>query len=461
LDLIGDRMEEIVIYGSDGGKTVTNTSHATDQFVTACDLHTGSHLWTYKKSSSPMHGLVANDQYIFANQVGQAQLFIYTHGRETFSQKLILPERVGCISVSPKGNYLAVGGDTGRLLIWGLRTGKLILAQDTHYQGITSLQFTQDDAYLFSGGNDARVFGWNMTDVVNLSLDKSTESVQPALTLTDHSLAITDIVVGYGKCTEARVFTCSLDQTVRCWDLVTGQLLTTFVLSEKIHSIAVDPMERAIYAGLSSGIIQVIPLYNQNKATGAIEAVGGARRIITIEPEESNSLAQHTSIVTCLSLSFDAALLVSGDDKGQVLIWDLASKQVTRRPKQHRGSVSSIQIICRKKDLHPNKMVSNANTTNQLPILERTLTTSGPQKDDVWIQIKDSTKDQQPPSQMDILKDVEIAKSQAAQFSGENTQSGLQAKVQQLETDLSQLYQHYSNLKSVHEDLWKLHVKNN
>ncbi|KAA8915965.1 hypothetical protein TRICI_001882 [Trichomonascus ciferrii] len=452
-------MEEIVIYGSDGGKTVTNTSHATDQFVTACDLHTGSHLWTYKKSSSPMHGLVANDQYIFANQVDQAQLFIYTHGRETFSQKLILPERVGCISVSPKGNYLAVGGDTGRLLIWGLRTGKLILAQDTHYQGITTLQFTQDDAYLFSGGNDARVFGWNMTEVVNLSLDKSTESVQPALTFTDHSLAVTDIVVGYGKCTETRVFTCSLDQTVRCWDLVTGQLLTTFVLSEKVHSIAVDPIERAIYAGLSNGIIQDIQLYNQNKATGAIETVGGARRIITIEPQESKSLAQHTSVVTCLKLSFDATLLVSGDDKGQVLIWELSSKQVTRRPKQHRGAISSIQLICRKKDLHPNKMVSNANTTNQLPILERTLTTSIPKKDDIWIQLKDSVKDQQPPSELDILQDVEIAKAQAAQFAGENTQSGLQAKVQQLETDLSQLYQHYTNLKSVHEDLWKLHVK--
>lgn len=461
-------MEEILIYGSDSGKTVTNTSSATDQFITATDLHTGSHLWTYKKTSSPLRGLVANNQYIFANQVGQAQLFIYSHGRETMGQKIILPERVGTIAVSPKGNYLAAGGDTGRLLIWGLRTGTLILAQDAHYQGITCLDFTQDDAYLFTGGNDSRVFGWNMTDVTNLSLDRSTESVQPAITWTDHSLPVTDICVGYGRSNEARVFTSSLDQTVRSWDIRTKQLLTTFVLNEKIHSISVDPIERAIYAGLSNGIIQIVSMYDVNKGSGFLESVGGARRIITVESNELNTLSSslHNSSITALCLSFDATLLVSGDDHGKVLIWDLPSKQVSRRPKQHKGKISSVQIISRKKESrsnHHNTSNTSNNTNHLLPLFERTLSSGGgigkPVKDDMWIQVPPVQNDNSS-QQQHILKDVEMAKIQTGEFMGQGTQSGLQSKVQELESDLSELYKHYSSLRNVHEELWNLHVKN-
>jgi pre-rRNA-processing protein IPI3 len=465
-------MEEIVLYGSfqPEGLKQMSTGGGTgivDLVITACDLHTGSHIASFKQTSSPSHGICATQSHIFAAQSQKALLYVYSYLKEGIDQKIVVPERLSCIQVSPCGTWLAAGGLSGRLLIWELCSGRLVFGRDTHYQEITCMEFTRDSAYLFTGSKDARVFGWHMLDLISLA--SHPEEARPVISWSDHSLAVTSLCIGYGASNEAFVFTGSLDGTVRCWDISRRELHTTFVLSDRVTALAVDPIERAIYAGLANGDIRVVQLYDINPASGYLEAVGGAKRIITVKADSDRTLQKHETAISALVVSFDGNVLVSGDSSGEVLSWDLPSRQVVRKLKSHRGSISSIQIVCRPKDtlVVPSqaKIKGGAGVKQKplsdhqpIPQLKRTLDPEGQHDHDIWIKIKE-VDDTSEPTVSDLLQDVEQAKIHTAQIFGEGTESGLQARVQQLEGDLDVVYKNYSNLRAAHEELWKLHVQ--
>ncbi|ANB11450.1 Ipi3p [Sugiyamaella lignohabitans] len=474
-------MEEILIYGSQqpAGALKLSAGSGTgiiDLIITACDLHSGSHIASFKQSSSPRNGIVATKSHIIAAQAQKALIHVYSYLKEGVDQKIVVPEKLNCITVSPCGTWLAAGGETGRLLIWELKSGQLVFARETHYQAIVCLQFTKDSAYLFTTSDDSRVFGWSVLEIVSSGTLQN--EIQPAISWSDHSLPVTSLCVGYGFSNEAYVFTGSLDATIRCWSIAKKELLTTFVLNDKVTAMVVDPLERFIYAGLANGSIVAVPLYDVNPSTGYLEAVGGAKRIVTVDssnPPPSSSLfalSQHSASVTALTLSFDGTILISGDSAGQAYSWDLTSRQVLRKLKPNRGPISSIQTIALPKSetIIPSQAKVKASkggagvTASQgpepIPQLKRVLEPAEQKSHDIWIKIPEH---QQTAGSTEVvssvLKDVQQAKLHTGHIFDQGSESGLQARVQQLESDLNDLYKNYSSLQAVHEDLWSLHVQ--
>jgi hypothetical protein len=88
-----------------------------------------------------------------------------------------------------------------------------MFAREAHYQGLTFIGFTSDEALVFTGGDDAVVHGWRMGDLVDIYL--RSEEVLPVSSWMEHTLGITGVVCGSGTAMNARVFTSSLDQTVK------------------------------------------------------------------------------------------------------------------------------------------------------------------------------------------------------------------------------------------------------
>lgn len=437
-------MEELVYFTSDTGKTQQGTS-STDQFISSVDLQTGAHASTYKKSSSPRHGLFVSKKRLYALQNQQAYLLTYNHDKESSCQKIILPEKLHCISVSPNETYLAAAAaDTGRMLIWELASGNLVFEQESHYQGIKCIEWVQDESFLLTGGDDARVMCWRVVDLVT-----STDIVQPVYSWSEHTLPITDIKIGYGSALEARIYTASEDQTVRIWDLRSGLLLTTFVLDYKVYSMCVDPAERVIYTGLENGDIKLINLYYINEKSGLLESRGGAKQIVTADgPGELNG--NHTSLVACLCLSFDASLLISGDIGGNVYVWDLAAKQVSRKLKQHKGPISAIFTLTREK--------SSAVEEPLLPLFKRMKDNDAVKRHDLLMNIPMNEEEHKNDDDNDMLAELKTIASQSQQFGGNDSISALQAKNQELEQELEQMYNHFNKLRGAHDQLWKLHA---
>jgi pre-rRNA-processing protein IPI3 len=94
-----------------------------------------------------------------------------------------------------------------------MANGNLLFAREAHYQAFTQLCFTSDEALLFTGGEDAAIHVWRTLDLVDN--DKRSEEIMPVQSWNDHTLAITGVICGNGPATTARLYTSSLDQTVK------------------------------------------------------------------------------------------------------------------------------------------------------------------------------------------------------------------------------------------------------
>ena len=94
-----------------------------------------------------------------------------------------------------------------------MASGNLLFAREAHYQRLTQIAFSADEALLFTGGDDAVVHTWRVMDLVDF--DMQSEEIMPLQSWTDHTLAITGVICGNGTSMTARVYTSSLDQTAK------------------------------------------------------------------------------------------------------------------------------------------------------------------------------------------------------------------------------------------------------
>jgi pre-rRNA-processing protein IPI3 len=88
-----------------------------------------------------------------------------------------------------------------------------LFVREAHYQPLTQLLFTSDEGFLFTGGEDAVVHVWRMLDLVDINL-RSDEST-PVQSWNEHTLPITGIICTSGSSMTARLYTSSLDQTIK------------------------------------------------------------------------------------------------------------------------------------------------------------------------------------------------------------------------------------------------------
>ncbi|ODQ64091.1 WD40 repeat-like protein [Nadsonia fulvescens var. elongata DSM 6958] len=474
-------MEELVLYSSlTAAEGVNASATAVSGVISAIQLHTGTHISSFKQNTSPANATVFTPNHIISVQEGKALLNVYTWTKEAVDQKIVLPERLSCIAISPCNNWLVGGGlESGRLFVWELSSGILWFAREAHYQAVTHLKFSADSSLVISASKDSRILAWRLGDLVSGNQDE----VTPAWSASEHTLAVTGLEIGYGGTSggDARVYSCSLDQTVRVWDAAVGTLLSTFILSDKPSALSVDPAERMIYVGQLLGGVRIIPLYETNKFSGSLEAVGGARRIITLDADHNNAWTLITSAptaITALALSFNGLNIITGSQSGDVIVWDLTSRQIIRTLKSHRGAIGSIQCFWKPFENLTSKSKSkerkggafgtlNAVSRDSLkiPVFKRIVEVKDQNDHDVWCQVgngiegcDDNSEDEN--DWMNGSNDSERAKSQALSFFSDGGENSLRAKVQSLENDLSKLYGCYGELQNVHEQLWTAYSEN-
>jgi pre-rRNA-processing protein IPI3 len=97
-----------------------------------------------------------------------------------------------------------------------MASGDLFFAREAHYQALTQISFTRDEAFVFTGGEDAVLHVWRMMDLVDF--DRPSDEAMPVKTWNDHTLAITGISCGIGTALTTRLYTSSLDHTVKVRD---------------------------------------------------------------------------------------------------------------------------------------------------------------------------------------------------------------------------------------------------
>jgi pre-rRNA-processing protein IPI3 len=113
----------------------------------------------------------------------------------------------------------------------------------------------------------------------------------------------------------------------------------TILFPSALTCMVLDPAERAVYVGTSKSVIHQFTF---------VEGVGGQYVPVEGDPayplqsdSQKTDFVGHSGQISAINLSFDGALLISGDDSGEAFVWDIGSRQVLRKLKGQNGNPPS------------------------------------------------------------------------------------------------------------------------
>ncbi|PWA19960.1 hypothetical protein CCH79_00020274 [Gambusia affinis] len=363
-----------VVISSDSGSQLWN--------CTVFDLHSGSSLLSYRGGNSAARSLVVlRGEFLLSAQLGKNFINVWEIQRKVrtrpsraepsrtallsdqLQQKIVCPGVVTCLTASPDGAFLAAGVAEA-VYLWEVSplvsmvcTGKLLAVLSRHYQDVTCLKFTDDSSHFVSAGKDNLALVWNVTFLSHLCLSLSvvqmdlSHTPEPRHVLSRHSLPITDLHCGHMGA-QARVATSSLDQTAKVrlsvapppgrfpsgllvWELSSGELLLSVLFDVEIMSVTFDPSEYFLFCGGRDGNIFQVSLCSQSL---------NREKSFQSDSEGNQVFKGHRSLVTCLSVSMDGTLLLSGSQDETARLWDVQSRQSVRCL-AHKGPVTNAVIM--------------------------------------------------------------------------------------------------------------------
>nr|XP_004654742.1 WD repeat-containing protein 18 [Jaculus jaculus] len=296
------------------------------------ELHTGANLLTYRGGPVGPRGLaLLNGEYLLAAQLGKNYICAWELQRkDQLQQKIMCPGPVTCLTTAPNGLYV-LAGIAESLYLWEVSTGNLLVILSRHYQDVSCVKFTGDSSHFVSGGKDCLVLAWSLCSV--LQADPS-RILAPRHVWSRHTLPVTDLHCGFGG-PLARVATASLDQTVKLWAIASGDLLLSVLFDVGITAVTMDLAEYHVFCGGSDGSVFQVDLYS---------GPGQRERSFQLEQDAGKVFKGHRNQVTCLSVSTDGSMLLSGSHDETVRLWDVQSKQCIRTV-THKGPVTNAAIL--------------------------------------------------------------------------------------------------------------------
>ena len=211
------------------------------------------------------------------------------------------------LSWSPKGTYLAAGGNNGTVAVWAAQTGKHITSYHQHTRRVNGVAWSPDERFLASASDDSTVHVWNPL---------TGDLVQK---YTGHSAAVGALSWSPDGQTLASG---SMDTTIQLWDPISGNLLGRYEgHTHGISTLAWSPQGAQI---ASSAL-------NENSVV-IWEAV--SKQVVVNH--------QHSDSVLALSWSPHGNYLASGGKDTQVHIWNASSGEKASAYTGHRGNVYAI-----------------------------------------------------------------------------------------------------------------------
>ncbi|KAB7507004.1 Periodic tryptophan protein 2-like protein [Armadillidium nasatum] len=140
-----------------------------------------------------------------------------------------------CINSS--GDWVALGvSGLGQIVVWEWQSETHILKQQGHFNSMKVISYSPDGLYLVTGGDDGKVKIW------------STESSFCFMTFEEHKAEVTGVVFTQsGKA----IITCSLDGTVRAFDMIRYRNFKTLtsLKATQFSCVTVDSSGELVAAG--------------------------------------------------------------------------------------------------------------------------------------------------------------------------------------------------------------------
>ncbi|KAL2174681.1 WD40-repeat-containing domain protein [Thermothelomyces heterothallicus CBS 202.75] len=207
---------------------------------------------------------------------------------------------VYCLAFSPKGNILASGSYDEAVFLWDVRAGRLMRSLPAHSDPVSGVDFCRDGTLVVSCSTDGLIRIW----------DTYTGQCLRTLVHEDNP-AVTNVCFSPNG---RFVLAFSLDSSIRLWDYVSGSVKKT-------------------YQGHT----------NQGYS------IGGCFGVLTDRDDDDDLAAEDNADGEDVR---QQAFITSASEDGDIVIWDVKSKEVLQRIKAaHKG-------VCFWVDVHGGTMVS-------------------------------------------------------------------------------------------------------
>ena len=195
-----------------------------------------------------------------------------------------------CLAYSSDGQFVATGGDDGKIKLWNMSSGFCFVTFADHEAAITAIDFIKSRQVLFSASLDGTVRAYDLVRYRNFRTFKPPKPVQLSCLAVDSS----GEVVCSGSQETFEIF---------LWSVQTGNLLEVFAGHEgPISSLTFSPIDGILASASWDKTIKIWEIFKRDST-----------------PE---TLDQGSEVLT-LTYRPDGKSLAATTLKGQVVFWDV------------------------------------------------------------------------------------------------------------------------------------------
>jgi WD40 repeat protein len=231
------------------------------------------------------------------------------------------------VAFSPAADLLALGGPDGKVTVVALASRQVVFSSQGHKLTVSSLAFSRQGHLLTSGGWDSKIqiwstAGWTLNGEFEFGRPQS-----PELSVLKYNV-VNWVAFGPGDallavaCVDGSIQVLRQDQN---WELA----WTALRMRECVNTLAFAHDGSALLAG--SSMDAYIHVFDPT-----------FRELVSLQPQPLGAKPRQ---ITVLAVSPDGRLLATGNEPGDVGLWDLTQRRCLGQQKEHADRIRGIGFI--------------------------------------------------------------------------------------------------------------------
>ncbi len=252
------------------------------------------------------------------------------------------------VTFSTQGDRLAIGTAEGDIWVYHAGSGTPLQTYHGHTDGVWSVAFSTDTTFLVSSSDDQTIRIWDV-------------ATGQCLRILYHANRVRSVALS----PDGALFASGCDDHAICiWDARTGECLTTLSgHDDRVWSVAFDPTGTRLASGGTDGTVRIWDVASGQNfrvlvghtdqvrgvvfgAKGTVLASGSDDATLRVWDVQSGQLLKtlegHTNRVWCLAAHPTLPLLASGSEDDTVRLWDMQTGQCLKVLGGHRQGVRGI-----------------------------------------------------------------------------------------------------------------------